>query len=1615
MSPRNSVPLLSLLLVLLSTSPALANRGGPDAGGYFWVDNIADGESDPLNDVPAFARRNYQPAGPNPNNFNMGDEELATQLNLGFSFTFYGQVYNRVTLSSNGFLSFLQTGITTNPVTSPMPSSNAPNALVAFHWADMNPSNALGTVWYGGAGATPDQIWVADFGPHPAFGGNPAAMRGGPPSFIDPTRSARSQVVLEETTNDIFFYITAWCANTSGNLSTFGIENEGGTAGTQYARFGSPPDNQFVFRAVRFTQTDVRPPSRTLNLAGAPVATCPPRVQLTWTAPGDDGAGGGRATQYEIRMSTTGPVTEANFATSTPIPGAAPGPVAPGALQTFIVVGLDDETDYWFALRTRDERVGHFSFVSNSVGPIRTRDCAAPARVNDLTVTGITINSVTLQWTAPGDNDNLTFGRDADGSLNNGRASRYDLRQRIGSQVNNANFATSAVSATQAPLSLLPPIPPNYRPAVVGTVEVPNPPGPCIVTGLLTDEDYFFGLRSSDEVPNTSTASNSPLAHTLDLIAPADTVDLTVIGQTGSSITLRWTVPGDNGNGADTKRATVYDMRYRTSGPILTMADFNGSTAVIGEPPPASPTPLNQLQTFEVNGLAPETTYFFAMITRDEVPNSSGLSNSPTGTTLDTTAPGRVIDLFVTGTTATTVDLRWTAVGDNAYSPIGIPLGGLASTYDLRYLIGTPVTDANFAGATQVAGEPAPQAVGTVETFTVPGLLANNRYYFGLRVIDEVPNSSSTSNSPYGQTNDTIAPSQILDLRVTGTTGATITLAWTAPGDDGAVGQANFYELRMRTDVPITAANFATSTLLNPMPPFPNAPVPAVSGTTQTFTVGGLAPLTGYWFAIVSFDTVPNPSLVSNSPQGVTQAPSFTGVGGSTTGGGVSNSPLPSVFPNISFDAAGTPFVAWADDSGGRREIYTRILNGAAWAEMPAGSATGTGLTGGTTGAADHPSLGRSSAGVPYLAYEEQNGADRDVFVRTWDGAAWNALGGDVSANANESLLPSIALGVGEFPGVAWQDGANPSQHEIFYRRWTGALWTGLSGSETGAGLSNTFGDSIDPSLAFDAAGNPVVAWADDANGNWEIYAKRHDGANWVEMAGSATGGGISNTPATSFTPSIAVDGAGNVVVVWSETVGAQSEIFARRFNGAAWVEAGTSAATGGGISRNAGQSLSPDLSVDSAGTPFVSWHDGSSGNFEVYAKRFDGVNLWKSISGTSASGGGISNNAGESAHTSCALRGTTDFFVAWSDLTPGQYEVFVATIPIVDTTDGADELVVGAGTGGAGRYQVIDNAAAAFAPLLPLRQMPFVAYDAANGTVHTAMGDINNDGLDEVILGIGTFPQSGGWIEVRRDGFGRNDHMSWLRVPWTAYNVKNGLVRPAAANLDNDPEAEIVFGLGFGGAGVGGAFDDANRNHAFLGWFTAGTAAYRTANGEVRVAAGDVDGDGRDELVIGFGAGGAGRVEIRDDRTANYATLTILTIPFPSYNAARGAVWPAAGDVDGDGRAEAVLGLERGGNGLFYVFDDQSGGFSPKGIGRMAWSAYNGAVGEVRPAVGDFDGDLRGEVALTTGVYPAVGGMVEFMEDQLGAFAHVAWRRYGDVPYRNANGELFPAAGNCR
>ena len=202
----------------------------------------------------------------------------------------------------------------------------------------------------------------------------------------------------------------------------------------------------------------------------------------------------------------------------------------------------------------------------------------------------------------------------------------------------------------------------------------------------------------------------------------------------------------------------------------------------------------------------------------------------------------------------------WTATGDDGSV-------GTATTYDLRYrAVGITGTDTTswWNAATPVTGMPVPRASGATDSIRVRGLIPLTTYYFVLKVADEVPNWSGYSNlAVKTTTGDLTPPNAITDLAVTATTGNSITVRWTAPGDDGTTGTATSYDIRYSTSS-ITSGNWASATTVT------GEPAPAAPGTQQTFTITGLTGSRTYSIAMKTTDNAANVSTLSNVPSGTT-------------------------------------------------------------------------------------------------------------------------------------------------------------------------------------------------------------------------------------------------------------------------------------------------------------------------------------------------------------------------------------------------------------------------------------------------------------------------------------------------------------------------------------------------------------------------------------------------------------------------------------------------------------------------------------------------------------------------------------------------------------------------
>jgi hypothetical protein len=156
-------------------------------------------------------------------------------------------------------------------------------------------------------------------------------------------------------------------------------------------------------------------------------------------------------------------------------------------------------------------------------------------------------------------------------------------------------------------------------------------------------------------------------------------------------------------------------------------------------------------------------------------------------------------------------------------------------------------------------------------------------------------------------------------------------------------------------------------------------------------------------------------------------------------------------------------------------------------------------------------------------------------------------------------------------------------------------------------------------------------------------------------------------------------------------------------------------------------------------------------------------------------------------------------------------------------------------------------------------------------------------------------------------------------------------------------------------------------------------------------LAAGDVDGDGAEELIVGSGQGHAPEVRV-------YATDGNVKSHFAPYPAwFTGGVRVAAGDLDRDGKAEIVTAPGPGIAPEVGVYD-ASGNRKLAPAGAYAYAKE--FIGGVRVAVADFDRD--GTVDIATAAGPGGGPHVRFFdgsmkeEPRLEFFAYDASMRDG-------------------
>lgn len=198
----------------------------------------------------------------------LGDNGHAAVL-AGFEFDFYGRTYSAIHVGANGVLGFGTEGLEDSS-NSRLPDPETPNALIAPHWDNLDPT-AGGAVYAATTGAAPNRKFIA------SWVGVPKNSNGARLTF---------QAVLEEGSNEIvlrYLEVQPHGNRGAGRAATVGLQESSGGIAALYSYNGEPVllRNEMALRArLKSYSYMVAGPVHLEAFAGVAGQPLPPRERI---------------------------------------------------------------------------------------------------------------------------------------------------------------------------------------------------------------------------------------------------------------------------------------------------------------------------------------------------------------------------------------------------------------------------------------------------------------------------------------------------------------------------------------------------------------------------------------------------------------------------------------------------------------------------------------------------------------------------------------------------------------------------------------------------------------------------------------------------------------------------------------------------------------------------------------------------------------------------------------------------------------------------------------------------------------------------------------------------------------------------------------------------------------------------------------------------------------------------------------------------------------------------------------------------------------------------------------------------------------------------------------
>ena len=284
---------------------------------------------------------------------------------------------------------------------------------------------------------------------------------------------------------------------------------------------------------------------------------------------------------------------------------------------------------------------------------------------------------------------------------------------------------------------------------------------------------------------------------------------------------------------------------------------------------------------------------------------------------------------------------------------------------------------------------------------------------------------------------------------------------------------------------------------------------------------------------------------------------------------------------------------------------------------------------GGIAGNASSPAIAADASG-PWLAWTQSNNGVVGLYVAHDVGGTWQAVAGSATGDGltPQARRPPIPPSPSSVASRWWHGRRSPrrapaSRPRLTIRAPMAVPAPGLHWAAPCRPPGSVASARSTMRRVLVTASGPVVVWRDMSGATPHLFARRFDGANWVELGtGSASGNGVAGTLAVPSDYTVATDGT-RVALAFSVTTSIGSALQVFEYSGASWQALASPNAAD--TPTNSSSSTSPGLAY-SGGKLFIAWtqHDQSTGYLSRIFVKSESAGVWTAAGAGAASGTGI-------------------------------------------------------------------------------------------------------------------------------------------------------------------------------------------------------------------------------------------------------------------------------------------------------------------------------------------------------------------------------------------------------